>query len=97
MNYPMSQSVTGGPAIDLNGQAPAIGDIVAVSWLDAWCDDTASPETFRESYAVETIGILLRDADVVSVAAERIQDGDYRAVTHIPRSLVKSVEVLRRA
>lgn len=72
--------------------------VVRVSWLDAWFDSEQPIfDEWRAVYPVVTVGFLVRDTtDVVSVAAEILPEGDgYRAVTHIPRVLVTSVDELR--
>ena len=74
-----------------------IGDLVRVEWQDAWVDhDESEVRDWKDAMPVSTLGYLLRDRPVVSVAAERLPDGKYRCVTHIPRSIVEKVEVIRR-
>lgn len=42
---------------------------------------------------MRTVGYLIRSGSVVSLAQEILPDGDgYRAVTHIPAAMVRSVE-----
>lgn len=68
--------------------------LILVTWLDAWSDaELAKPDEARGEYPVRTVGFLVRDrTDVLSLAAEILPDGDgYRALTHIPRSLVISL------
>lgn len=72
--------------------------LVVVTWHDAWfdleLDDLAGAP---EHYAVRTVGYLVRTGAVVSLAQEILPDGDgYRAVTHIPRAMVRTVERLDR-
>jgi hypothetical protein len=65
--------------------------LVVVIWRDAFFDfDQASAEDVRPDYLVHTVGFLLADGPTfVSLAQEVLPDGDgYRAVTHIPTSLV---------
>jgi hypothetical protein len=65
--------------------------LVVVIWRDAFFDfDQASAEDVRPDYLVHTVGFLLGDGPTfVSLAQEVLPDGDgYRAVTHIPTSLV---------
>jgi hypothetical protein len=68
-----------------------VGDVVAVTWLDAWVDQGESSEhEWNDDCEVTTYGILVRRTSrVVSVAAETMPDTDvYRGVTHIPRKMV---------
>ena len=67
-------------------------EIVEVTWRDAWFD-TDAPTEWREDYLVTTVGYLVRDTHIVSVAAEQTPDG-FRAVTHIPLTLVKERKIL---
>lgn len=70
--------------------------LVAVVWTDAWFDlELGSLDEAREDYAVRTVGFLLRDGGVVTLAQEVLPDGDgFRAVTHIPRGMVLSIDPL---
>lgn len=70
-----------------------IGQLVRVTWTDAWFDFEADEAAFLAQYPVETIGFLVREGDVISVAGEKLPNG-WRAVTHIPRALVRSVHAL---
>lgn len=70
--------------------------LVAVVWRDPRVDQ-ANTYT-REEIAVRTIpcfttfGLLARDdEEVVAVAAEQGDDGSFRGVTYILRSLVKEI------
>jgi hypothetical protein len=68
--------------------------IVLVTWHDAWFDfDQQDPEDCRADYLVRTVGFLVDDGPrFVSVAQEVLPDGDgFRAVTHIPRSIIEHV------
>jgi hypothetical protein len=68
--------------------------IVLVTWHDAWFDfDQQDPEDCRTDYLVRTVGFLVDDGSrFVSVAQEVLPDGDgFRAVTHIPRSIIERV------
>jgi hypothetical protein len=65
-----------------------------VTWLDAWSDDEGpDPDAWRGRYPVHTVGWLVREtSEVLSLAAERLPDGEgFRAVTHIPKPLLRSV------
>jgi hypothetical protein len=68
--------------------------LVLVIWRDAFFDfDQASVEDVRPDYLVHTVGFLLAEGPTfVSLAQEILPDGDgYRAVTHIPVSLLERV------
>jgi hypothetical protein len=81
---------------DLELQFP----IVLVTWHDAWFDfDQQDPEDCRSDYLVRTVGFLVGDGPMfVSVAQEVLPDGDgFRAVTHIPCSIIEHVTVLEEA
>ena len=69
-----------------------MNDIVEITWRDAWFD-TDAPAEWREDYLVTTVGYLVRDSHIVSVAAEQTPDG-FRAITHIPLTLVKERRIL---
>ena len=70
--------------------------LVAVTWLDAWFDiELGDLDEARDLYEVRTVGYLVRDGAVVSLAQEVLPDGDgYRAVTHIPRAMMTSLTPL---
>jgi len=71
--------------------------IVLVTWHDAWFDfDQQDPDDCRADYLVRTVGFLVDDGPrFVSVAQEILPDGDgFRAVTHIPRSIIEEVSEL---
>ena len=77
--------------------APRRRALVLVRWRDAWFDfDEPDPEDVRSDYLVSTAGYLVRQTDrFVSVAQEILPDGDgFRAVTHIPTSVVDSIDPL---
>jgi hypothetical protein len=72
--------------------------LVVVIWRDAFFDfDQASADDVRPDYLVHTVGFLLADGPTfVSLAQEVLPDGDgYRAVTHIPASLVHRIVQLQ--
>jgi hypothetical protein len=72
--------------------------LVLVIWRDAFFDfDQASVEDVRPDYLVHTVGFLLAEGPTfVSLAQEVLPDGDgYRAVTHIPVSLIEHVARLQ--
>jgi hypothetical protein len=71
--------------------------LVLVTWHDAWFDfDQEGPDTERADYLVRTVGFLVSDGTrFVSIAQEILPDGDgFRAVTHIPRSIIESITPL---
>jgi len=76
--------------------APALGTLVAVAWMDAHASPQAE-QTLDEIAAEElsiytSYGKLVRcDAHVVAVAADERDDGRYRGVTFIPTAMVKSI------
>jgi hypothetical protein len=68
--------------------------LVLVIWRDAFFDfDQADPEDVRPDYLVHTVGFLLAEGPkFVSLAQEVLPDGDgFRAVTHIPLSIVERI------
>ena len=74
-----------------------VGQTVKCEWRDAWQDGALdgfmSVEGFKDEFLITTVGFLVRDGDVVSIAPERAEDG-YRATTHIPSVLVRSIRLL---
>jgi hypothetical protein len=70
--------------------------LVVVVWEDAWYDpDENEMHDFRTDYRVTTVGFLIRQLPVVSIAQEVLPDGEgFRAVTHIPRAMVVSMRNL---
>lgn len=79
---------------------PADYPLVLVTWHDAWFDfDQEGPDDTRADYLVRTVGFLVSDGPrFVSVAQEVLPDGDgFRAVTHIPRSIIESISRLEDA
>ena len=70
---------------------------VLVIWRDAFFDfDQADAEDIRPDYLVHTVGFLVAEGPrFVSLAQEILPDGDgFRAVTHIPMSIVERIERL---
>jgi hypothetical protein len=68
--------------------------LVLVIWRDAYFDfDQRDAEDPRPDYLVHTVGFLLSEGPkFVSLAQEVLPDGDgYRAVTHIPLSIVERI------
>ena len=70
---------------------------VLVIWRDAFFDyDQSDADDIRPDYLVHTVGFLVAEGPrFVSLAQEILPDGDgFRAVTHIPMSIVERVERL---
>ena len=68
--------------------------LALVIWRDAFFDfDQTSAEDIRPDYLVHTVGFLLAQGPTfVSLAQEVLPDGDgFRAVTHIPLSIVEHI------
>ncbi len=71
--------------------------LVLVSWHAAWFDfEEADPQDCRTDYLVRTVGFLVNEGPrFLSIAQEVLPDGDgFRAVTHIPISIVEEVTTL---
>jgi hypothetical protein len=71
--------------------------LVLVTWRDAWFDfDQADDEDERPDYLVRTVGFVVREGPrFVSIAQELLPDGDgFRAVTHIPWSVIEGIVTL---
>jgi hypothetical protein len=70
---------------------------VLIVWRDAFFDfDQSDAEDVRPDYLVHTVGFLVAEGPrFVSLAQEILPDGDgFRAVTHIPLSIVEQVAPL---
>ena len=71
--------------------------LVLVTWRDAFFDFERAPDDDdRPDYLVRTVGFLLeRGPRFVRLAQELLPDGDgFRAVTHVPVSVVERVDHL---
>ena len=75
--------------------------LAIVSWLDAVSPasthavNLSDISTVHQSLPIQTVGWVLVDDDKgITMAGEFCQDGDYRSITHIPRSLITDVRVL---
>ena len=71
--------------------------LVLVTWHDAWFDfEETDPKDCRADYLVRTVGFLVNEGPrFVSIAQEVLPDGDgFRAVTHIPLSIIEAVTTL---
>jgi hypothetical protein len=71
--------------------------LVLVIWRDAFFDfDQKSSDDFRSEYLVHTVGFLVGQGQTfISLAQEVLPDDEgFRAVTHIPRSVVERTIVL---
>jgi hypothetical protein len=77
--------------------------LVAVTWDDAQSSsgeviDDVTIAANHQPKVVVTLGWLMRDdAAGVSVCSEHVSGIGYRGHTFVPRSLVRSVRVLRKA
>ena len=81
---------------DVTGDEPDY-PLVLVTWHDAWFDfEESDPEDCRADYLVRTVGFLVNEGQrFLSIAQEILPDGDgFRAVTHIPLSIIEAVTVL---
>ena len=68
--------------------------LALVIWRDAFFDfDQSDPDDVRPDYLVHTVGFLIAQGPkFVSLAQEVLPDGDgFRAVTHIPLSIVERI------
>ncbi|MEA2520420.1 MAG: hypothetical protein QOI81_66 [Actinomycetota bacterium] len=68
--------------------------LVLCLWHDAFFDfQETDPEDCRDDYVVRTVGYLVNEGPrFLSIAQELLPDEDgFRAVTHIPRSIVESI------
>ncbi len=84
------------PQVDLD-QLQLEHPMVLVIWRDAFFDfDQSDPDDIRPDYLVHTMGFLLAQGPkFISLAQEVLPDGDgYRAVTHIPLSIVERIIAL---
>jgi hypothetical protein len=83
--------------VEPEGSAQGLDELqplVMVTWRDAYFDfDQQGAEDPRPDYLVHTVGFLLNEGTkFISLAQEILPDGDgYRAVTHIPRSIVETM------
>jgi hypothetical protein len=76
---------------------PISRPLVLVTWRDAWFDfDQAADDEGRPDYLVRTVGFVVREGPrFVSIAQELLPDGDgFRAVTHIPWSVIEGIVTL---
>jgi hypothetical protein len=74
--------------------------LVLVTWHDAWFDfEESDPKDCRPDYLVRTVGFLVNEGPrFLSIAQEVLPDGDgFRAVTHIPASIIEQVTHLSAA
>ena len=75
--------------------------LAIICWMDAVSPaathavNIADIASVHQSLPIQTVGWILFDDDKgITVAGESCQDGDYRSITHIPRSLITSVRAL---
>jgi hypothetical protein len=86
-----------GPEDQLPASEAISRPLVLVTWRDAWFDfDQAADDDERSDYLVRTVGFVVREGPrFVSVAQELLPDGDgFRAVTHIPWSVIEGIVTL---
>lgn len=73
--------------------------LAQVMWDDAHGSATVQYEAHEIPHApvvITTYGLLLRDDTAgITVAGEFVADGTFRAVTFIPRGMVRKVTLLR--
>jgi hypothetical protein len=69
--------------------------LVAVTWKDAHASDGVFQSKDHAPVTMLTVGWLLcRDANGVSLANERHEDGSYRGQSFIPAGMVKRVKTI---
>jgi hypothetical protein len=69
----------------------AENEMVAVTWTDAWFD-LDPPAEHREEFPVTTVGFLIEQNEKwISVAAEQLPDNAWRAITHIPVGVIRTI------
>jgi hypothetical protein len=84
-----------------------LGDIVDVTWRDAWCETTEQQlDEFDDDIQNRTMGRMVRyTRSLISVAPEEmgvepddvpLRSRTWRGVTHIPRCLVIEVRVIEK-
>ena len=86
-----------GQALTSGTPEPLEHQLVLVTWRDAFFDfDQRSEDDCRPDYLVHTVGFLISEGPrFVSVAQEVLPDDEgYRAVTHIPSSIIERIEPL---
>ena len=87
----------GGAEEPADASDPILRPLVLVTWRDAWFDfDQALDDDERPDYLVRTVGFVVREGPrFVSIAQELLPDDDgFRAVTHIPWSVVEGIVTL---
>jgi hypothetical protein len=98
---PAPVEIAGGPVPSLEPEfdtALPEYPLVMVAWHDAYFDfDQDDEDDTRPDYLVHTVGFLVSDGPrFVSIAQEVLPDGDgFRAVTHVPCSIVEWILPLR--
>ena len=66
--------------------------VEVVVWLDAWfSSEPSEPDDWEEEWRMTTTGFVVRETKtLLSLAHELLPEGDYKGVSHIPKSLVVS-------
>lgn len=71
---------------DVPDSADASSGLVKVTWRDAYFD---LDQTDSHDYIVSTVGWLIDGDDrFLHIAAEKLPDGGWRAITNVPRECV---------
>jgi hypothetical protein len=74
---------------------PKLGDMVVVTWQDAWSDnDEKTVEEFEDDCIITTAGWLVRTGDVISVSPEKVRENWHRGTTHVPKGMVSDIRIL---
>jgi hypothetical protein len=80
-----------------------LGDIVDITWEDAWADSknyyTVESIKDEKPYIGHTIGKVIRHDKHGTTIAQEYGFGerapDYRRIHHVPRSMVRKIKVLK--
>lgn len=79
-----------------------VGQVVQMTWEDAWANDGYwNDEEFKSSrpYIIEQYGLVVQDdASGITTTAERMPKdarGQYRHVHHVPRGMIRKIRVLK--
>lgn len=73
--------------------------VVQILWEDAWTDPSYfTLETIAKEgpYTCTSVGVCLRNNKAgISICRERFADDKFRNIQHIPRAMIRKVEILR--